>query len=319
MSKPEVTIIDIAKALGVSKTTVSSALHGGGRVSESTRKRVKAMAESMGYTSNRAAQQLRSGRHHAIGLQIPEDLLNFAFYMEFAFGAAEAAAENDVDLLLHAKRASRPGHNLAVDGLLVIDPTEETFPTDLAEQQQTPIVAVGAYSGPGANHVAAWIEVDHRSLVQEVLAELKRQGAETPGHVTLSGRPQPIWMSQVTEGYEEWCRAQRIEPRIMRASIEPSDMEITEVLEAAHGCDALVWTIQGAATHARAVAARRGDHAIQMATMASDPGASNLVGIDLRARQYGQSAARLLLGVLESKIEQGTRITHTARLVAPES
>src|SRR5690625_86686 len=305
MPKPEVTIIDIAKALGISKTTVSSALHGSGRVSAATRERVKATATSMGYTSNRAAQQLRSGRHHALGLQIPEDVLNFAFYMEFAFGAAEAAAEHDIDLLLHTKRPGRPSHSLAVDGLLIVDPTEESFPTTLvADQQDTPIVAVGAYFGPGAEHVAAWIEADHHSLVQTVLTELQSRGATAPGHVAFTGRSEPLWMSRVTEGYTEWCHTHGIEPHILRAPIEPTDSEIAALLDAAHDHDALVWTIQGAATRAMAIAARRGDHTTQMATMASDAGSLNLVGIDLRARQYGQSAAKLLLDVLANKVER---------------
>lgn len=318
MPKPDVTIIDIAKALGISKTTVSSALHGSGRVSAATRERVKAMAASMGYTSNRAAQQLRSGRHHAIGLQIPEDVLNLAFYMEFAFGAAEAAGEYGIDLLLHTKRPGRPSHSLAIDGLLIIDPTEETFPTALIAQRDTPIVAVGAYFGPGAELVNAWIEADHRSLVQTVLTELQRRGASAPGHVALTGRAEPLWMSRVTAGYTDWCYARGIEPHVLRTSIEPGESEIAAILDAAGDNDALLWTVQGAATRAMALAARRGDHTTQMATMASDPGSSNLVGIDLRAREYGQSAAKLLLDVLADKVEHGSKVLHPAVLSTPK-
>src|SRR5699024_10494595 len=131
MAKAEVTIVDIANALGISKTTVSSALHGSGRVSERTRIKVKATADSMGYVSNRAAQRLRGGQYHTIGLQIPSDVRDLPFYAEFAFGAAAVAAEHEKDLLLLSGPANERRHALAIDGLLAIDPTPDTFSSDI--------------------------------------------------------------------------------------------------------------------------------------------------------------------------------------------
>lgn len=66
-----VTIIDIAKKLGLSKTTVSYALDGTGTISSKTREKVKATAASMGYKLNVFASSLahhRSNKAESIQL-----------------------------------------------------------------------------------------------------------------------------------------------------------------------------------------------------------------------------------------------------------
>jgi|GEM_PF-821155 len=66
------TIIDIAKHLQLSKSTVSRALTGSEGVSEKTRKLVKQTAEEMHYSVNRMAQNLVNKQTHTIGFMIPD-------------------------------------------------------------------------------------------------------------------------------------------------------------------------------------------------------------------------------------------------------
>ncbi|MEM6820637.1 MAG: LacI family DNA-binding transcriptional regulator [Verrucomicrobiota bacterium] len=49
MTKPRVTQKDIAKAAGVTQTTVSYALHGGGKISDKTRDEILTIAKQLGY------------------------------------------------------------------------------------------------------------------------------------------------------------------------------------------------------------------------------------------------------------------------------
>ena len=67
-----VTLSDIAKAVGVSRSAVSKALLGGGgkttQVSEKTIERIRQSALRMGYRPNLLAQRLASRRHDIIGL-----------------------------------------------------------------------------------------------------------------------------------------------------------------------------------------------------------------------------------------------------------
>lgn len=74
-----VTISDIAKALNLSKSTVSRALHGDFmNVSEETRDLVQRTAMEMGFRPNLSAAHLRSRSTHVIGIVIPE--IETSFY-----------------------------------------------------------------------------------------------------------------------------------------------------------------------------------------------------------------------------------------------
>lgn len=68
-----VTTYDVANAVGISATTVSSILSGRNvvRVSESTRNRVLVAAKEMGYRRNNLAGALRTGRTNTIGIVSP--------------------------------------------------------------------------------------------------------------------------------------------------------------------------------------------------------------------------------------------------------
>jgi LacI family transcriptional regulator len=59
ISGKQVTILDIAQAVGLSKTTVSDALSGSGRLPNTTRELVRREAEKLGYAANPHAQGLR--------------------------------------------------------------------------------------------------------------------------------------------------------------------------------------------------------------------------------------------------------------------
>ena len=67
------TIVDIAKASGVSITTVSRILNNRPDVADETRQRVLQLIEERGFTPQVAWQQLRSGKSHYIALHFPQD------------------------------------------------------------------------------------------------------------------------------------------------------------------------------------------------------------------------------------------------------
>ena len=72
----KITIDDIAEAVGVSKTTVSRALSGKGRISDATKKRVIQYAEDHKYKPNVMAKGLAQKCTYNLAVVIPqEDLL----------------------------------------------------------------------------------------------------------------------------------------------------------------------------------------------------------------------------------------------------
>ena len=86
MTKGRVTVIDIAKAAGVSKSTVSLVLQGSSLVNEGTRSKVNAVMRELGYVYNRGAANLRqtSAKSKIIGVVV-NDLTN-SFFAELAVG-----------------------------------------------------------------------------------------------------------------------------------------------------------------------------------------------------------------------------------------
>src|ERR1700754_1602012 len=69
------TISQVAKVSGVSRATVSRAFTRPGMLSEETVRRVKAVADKLGYVPNQVARALSTGRHGNVAL-IVSDVAN---------------------------------------------------------------------------------------------------------------------------------------------------------------------------------------------------------------------------------------------------
>ncbi|MBD3617350.1 MAG: LacI family DNA-binding transcriptional regulator [Gracilimonas sp.] len=120
-----VTLKQIAEALGVSAMTVSRVINNKANVDEKTRKRVLEKAKSMGYTPNHVAKSLVSKKTHTIGVVIPE--IHHVFFSEVVSGIEAVVYENDYQLFLtnSAENAEREKNVIEalrskrVDGILI--------------------------------------------------------------------------------------------------------------------------------------------------------------------------------------------------------
>src|ERR1700712_1621149 len=86
-----ITIKDIAKALGLSTSTVSRALRGGYEISADTKKRVLEYPEKINYHPNPIALSLKERRSHSIGVVVCEVANN---YFSQAINGIESIAYN---------------------------------------------------------------------------------------------------------------------------------------------------------------------------------------------------------------------------------
>jgi LacI family transcriptional regulator len=82
-----ITLLQVSKHAGVSKTTASVALSGGAYISDKARLSVIASAQELGYVYNRAAASLRSNSSSTVGLIIPD--LNNSFYTALLTGVSK--------------------------------------------------------------------------------------------------------------------------------------------------------------------------------------------------------------------------------------
>lgn len=149
-----VTINDIAEEAGVSRSTVSLVLRGDKRISKSTADRVNKVIDTLGYTYNRGAANLRTQSSTAIGLII-NDLTN-PFFTELTAAIEEAAfAHGFVVYLVQSNEDPERQHKLCMSliehgsaGLIVCPATRtprDTF--DRLNTMRIPVcIAVRPYA-----------------------------------------------------------------------------------------------------------------------------------------------------------------------------
>ncbi|MDN4476868.1 LacI family DNA-binding transcriptional regulator [Demequina sp. SYSU T00192] len=120
------TITDVARAAGVSPSTVSRAL-GGGPVNDATRATIVRVAEELGYRPNRAARELITGRTGTIGLLVPD--LGNPYFSEIIKGASSRARAgalpifvSDTDEDVAREREAIASLRATTDGLLLVSP-----------------------------------------------------------------------------------------------------------------------------------------------------------------------------------------------------
>src|SRR5664279_1966091 len=107
---PHVTVIDVARHAGVSKSTVSNVIRGSAVVAPGTRDRVQASVRALGYRPNGVARALRERASKVLALVVP-DPVN-PFYASLAHGMERRARREGFGVLV-AHTDCDPGTELA--------------------------------------------------------------------------------------------------------------------------------------------------------------------------------------------------------------
>jgi len=121
---------DVAKAAGVSRSTVSRVINNEGYVSAATRARVLEAVERLHYIPNHAARTLVTQRSDVIGVVMPSANVFFgdnSYFPMLLQGIAEAANPRDISMILWLGQANEdPEHfsqritrNRLCDGLII--------------------------------------------------------------------------------------------------------------------------------------------------------------------------------------------------------
>ncbi|WP_188711739.1 LacI family DNA-binding transcriptional regulator [Microbacterium faecale] len=154
MARP--TIIDVARAAGVSRATAARVLAGATNVDPAMTSAVEREARNLGYETNAAARVLRGGRAGAIGLVIAFNeigSINGTFFATALKGAAKGLSAGDVQpVLLPADDEDRTKipkflRSGAVDGVVVILQHEITHLVEVLADAPVPIAWVGRPHG----------------------------------------------------------------------------------------------------------------------------------------------------------------------------
>jgi LacI family transcriptional regulator len=139
--KKAANIQDVAKAAGVSVSTVSRVINGKVDVAKETQDRILLVIDQLGYATNLAARSMRSQKKNLIGLLMPDIAYPFAF--EVMKGVNKAIAESEFDLLVYTTGNVRKSGrafaeqkyvsllvNSITDGVVIVAPVSGEFKVD---------------------------------------------------------------------------------------------------------------------------------------------------------------------------------------------
>ncbi len=197
-------IADVAREAGVSKTAVSFAFNNPDRLAPDTARRIRVVAQQLGYTPHPVARMLSQRETSTIGLLTPQALsviFSNPFFGAFSEGVAIAAEASGYALYfispLHGSLA-RAIDRATVDGVVAIGLSEEHPEVEQIRRMGVPIVLVD--SSAMADHAS--IEVDdiggaraaaehliglgHRDVL--VLGVEPPEETETADHVGVTAR-----------------------------------------------------------------------------------------------------------------------------------
>jgi LacI family transcriptional regulator, galactose operon repressor len=320
MSEPEATrpvtvsrasITDVARASGVSTTTVSHVLTGKRPVAAATRERVEAAVRELQYRPNHVARNLRVGTSQMIAVVVP-DITN-PFYSQLTRGLADALGADYGTWVCNtdgsAKRERRYLSDVlarGADGLVIasVEPDHDHVLTPV--RYNTPMVCIGdSIDDPDVDRVIAADGEASQAAVAHLLVRGARRVA------TIQG-PRGLGLARVA-GYEaalkaaglrapqqlrvrgDWTRrsGQAAMHRLMRLPARPDAVFCANDLMAIGALDAARELGLGIPEDVRIV----GFDDIEAAALVSPA----LTTIANPAYETGQSAGKLLLDRLQHR------------------
>ncbi|MCI5877436.1 MAG: LacI family transcriptional regulator [Lachnospiraceae bacterium] len=170
------TIADIADALGVSKTTVSRAISGKGRIGSETRERVLKYIDAHNYTPNVIAKSLAQNKTYNLAVVMPGDyeLIDLPFFQNCIMGIQEIASSFDYDMLLtvcnnaDVTKLERIVRNRKVDGVILLRSFMDDVQVEYLQEKNVPFVVTGSSNYKGVVQV----DNDHRAACRELTSIL---------------------------------------------------------------------------------------------------------------------------------------------------
>jgi DNA-binding LacI/PurR family transcriptional regulator len=188
-----ITSSDIARAAGVSQTTVSFVLNKteGTSISAKTKARVLSAAEALGYVPNSAARTLVSGRSRTLGLVLARgDLMSFDAFAPFLmFGISRVCNLHGYKLLVEAVEpcSTRDAYfdlarSKSIDALIVLNSNSKDEGLVRLIESNFPVILFGSIHHPKENSIIP----STGGAVERVIRHLVELGHRRIGHITYA-------------------------------------------------------------------------------------------------------------------------------------
>jgi DNA-binding LacI/PurR family transcriptional regulator len=175
-----ITIDDIAKALGISKTTVSRAISGKGRVGEETKQKVLQFIDEHNYKPNIMARALAQQKTYNIGVVWPADYsaVDLPFFQRCITGISEVTSGYGYDIMVSLVTGrdmtglKRIIENHKVDGIILTRTLVDDKPAKFLKSSGIPFVAVGSSDDPDI----IYVDNDNYAACKELTSILIAKG-----------------------------------------------------------------------------------------------------------------------------------------------
>lgn len=332
---PDLTLEDIAKQAGVSRSTVSRVINNKPNVREAVRERVLGVIQSTGYHPNLAARTLASQRSWMIGLVLPHSVSSFftdPYFPHLTQGIAQGCNQNNHTLGLFLvgteedeeqifPRVSRRG---LLDGVIVQAGHHGDPMIGRLASSSIPLVFAGR---PFHSDEVSYIDIDNIDASYNAISHLVRLGYKRigtiagPAHSTvgidrmegykksLAERGLDIDSSLITEGdFTEasgYYAMQRLLPAKPEAIFAASDIMAIGAMRA----------VREAGLSIPDDIAFVGFDDLPLTTTPDPP----LTTIRQPVIQFGVAAVEILIDMIENGIEPRRRVIMTTELVVRES
>ena len=179
----------IAKALGLSVTTVSRALKDGPEVRPETIQRVKSAAEKLGYVPNQGGLILRTGRSYTIALILspePQSAFPAMGFMFYCQGILRSLQDSPYTLTIQPrleeedllKPIKRIVEGQLADGVIIGQTRNDDSRVRYLQQQQFPFVTFGRTK---LTEPHAFYDVRHEWITENSVHRLSKLGHQRIG------------------------------------------------------------------------------------------------------------------------------------------
>jgi len=314
-----ITIKDIARALGLSVSTVSKALRGSHEISEETKKHVLAYAAEHHYKPNPIAQSLKRGRSKSIGVIVCN--IDNNFFSAVINGIESVARQKDYNVIITQSQESSEREitnsehlsSRSVDGL-IISLSAETKNVDhliKLHEKGLPMVFFDRITDEIATHK---VIADNYKGAYEGTRHLLEQGFRRIAHITSS--PSISITTERLEGYNKALSENGLSPfpghiqYCLHGGMIADELEqaIDRLFQSAQPPDAIFTASDRITIGTLAVLNKRGIKIPQQVAIAGFSNFSSpelfcppLTTVRQPAFEMGKTATELLLQLIEGK------------------
>ena len=177
------TLEDIARMSGVSRSTVSRVINGDRNVNTQTREKVQDVIQSINFQPNLAARGLAVGHTGVLGLIIPtgvSSIFSDPYFPLLIQGVSAACNALDYSVMLwlaepdfERKTISQIMYNGLVDGVIVSSMLVDDPLIEKLSESKRPFITIGRNP---TNEQVNYVDVDNRTGVYQAVSHILRTG-----------------------------------------------------------------------------------------------------------------------------------------------